>query len=118
MSQTIVNLTLPIVVAKIDHLLNESPDWDQWSALANPDLRQRLAAYVLRRLPVVYTTLESTVVGPMNAPANCYSHAQHTQIEQLIHQGLQVLLEDESTPNIVSAQVLAESGLLPSTWFG
>lgn len=117
MSQTIVNLTLPIVVAKINDILNDSPTWNGWPSLAHPDLRQQLAAYVLRRMPVVYITLESDAADNLHA-ANCYSHEQHTQIEQLIQQGMQMLIDHSSSKRYGSDQVLADAGASPSSWFG
>jgi hypothetical protein len=124
MTQTIVNLTLPLVVAKINDVLNDAPDWDEWQMLAMPELHQRLVAYVVRRLPVVYVTLESEMLELMHTPSSCYSHEQHLQMEELIQQGLQVLLEhqrqlEHQHQRVTPANLgLVEAGAGPSTWFG
>lgn len=117
MSQTIVNLTLPIVIAKINDVLKDPPAWNDWPSLAHSDLQQQLAAYVLRRMPVVYITLESDVADNFYV-TNCYSHEQHLQIEQLIRQGIQLLRDHSSLKRQDAEQIWADSEVAPSTWFG
>ena len=118
MSQTIVNLTLPIVVEKINHVLNHSSPWSERPTLAVPELRQKLTAYVLSRLPVVYVTMESEAACSMDSPTCCYSQEQQVKIDQLIQQGLAVLLEHQYFWHLYSSPDLVESGNSPSHWFG
>jgi hypothetical protein len=95
MSQAIVNVTLPIVVAKIETVLQD-PSYPHPGTTANAiDLRQRLTAYVLRRLPVIYVTLDRDTIQRMGTPSQCYSCEQHRHIDRLIQQGIQTLLHDE-----------------------
>jgi hypothetical protein len=119
MSQTIVNLTLPIVVEKINHVLNHASPWSERLTPAVPELRQKLTAYVLSRLPVVYVTMESEAACSMDNPTYCYSHEQQARIDQLIQQGLALLLEHQHLwqPHLDPAE-LVESGNSPSNWFG
>ena len=95
MSQVIVNLTLPIVVAKLETVLRDLASLSQGEGRDATDLRQRLTAYVLRRLPVLYITLDQDTIRRMGTPSECYSHEQHRQIDRLIQQGLQAILHAE-----------------------
>lgn len=54
MSKSIVNLTIPWVVAEIEQVLETYPHHPYQQAFANPDLRQELIAYVLTRIHNVY----------------------------------------------------------------
>ncbi|MEY3298116.1 MAG: hypothetical protein RLZZ597_1376 [Cyanobacteriota bacterium] len=94
MSQVIVNVTLPIVVAKIETALKDVTIEVQGEAHTT-DLRQRLAAYVLRRLPVIYVTLDQESIRHRGTPSECYSYEQHRHIDHLIQQGLQAILNAE-----------------------
>ncbi|MFH7242589.1 MAG: hypothetical protein ACHWZW_07035 [Spirulina sp.] len=98
MSQVIVNLTLPIVVAKIESVLKNAAPENRWQVANGMDLRQRLTSYVLRRLPVMYVTLDQHSIRRMGTPSQCYSYDQHRQIDRLIQQGLQTLIEDGASP--------------------
>jgi hypothetical protein len=129
MSQVIVNLTLPIVVAKIESVLNDNASEKCWEPSNRMDLRQRLTAYVLRRLPVIYVTLDQDSIRRMGTPSQCYSYDQHQQIDRLIQQGLQTLIDDgrlaplSSGENGASTAMNAKHGhlqevTLVSTWFG
>lgn len=92
MSQVIVNLTLPVVVAKIETLLRDSSSPGVRETMDVADLRQRLTAYVLRRLPVIYVTLDQDTIRRMGTPSQCYSYEQHRHIDRLIEQGIETLL--------------------------
>jgi hypothetical protein len=94
MSHVIVNLTLPIVVAKVESVLNDTASEKDWEPSNVMDLRQRLTAYVLRRLPVIYVTLDQDSIRRMGTPSQCYSYDQHQQIDRLIRQGLQAIIDN------------------------
>ncbi len=117
MSQTIVNLTLPIVSARVDEALQSSAVWHEQPIMAMPELRQKLMAYVLSRLPAVYITVESTIACSLDDPASCYPDEQQRHIEQLIQQGLAALLEQRQHW-AASPPSLADASLSPSHWFG
>lgn len=128
MSQVIVNLTLPIVVAKIETVLNDTNAEILW-AVNVADLRQRLAAYVLRRLPVIYVTLDQATIQHIGTPSECYSYEQHRHIDRLIQQGLEDLLnrqpiygdsETDEAPAVVPPPQTEPTDdiAMVSTWFG
>ncbi|TVP67490.1 MAG: hypothetical protein EA342_08610 [Leptolyngbya sp. LCM1.Bin17] len=118
MSQTIVNLTLPTVTEKIDAILAIYIAQGYFSDVDHHDLRQRLAAYVLSRLPVVYVTMDSTAACSLESPSECYSPAQHEQMSRLIHQGIEVLLRMVTASYDHRDRELADTGASPSNWFG
>jgi hypothetical protein len=118
MAQTIVNLTLPIVTEKIDQLLSTYPQRPYQDLFNSPELRQKLAAYVLSRLPVIYVTMESRQACNLNPSAGCYSHEQHEHIEQLIHQGIDTLMAHRRTLRRGQNPSLTPTTATPSTWFG
>ncbi|MBW4485706.1 MAG: hypothetical protein KME14_24520 [Tildeniella torsiva UHER 1998/13D] len=118
MTQTIINLTLPIVTDKIDDILAAYPLYEYRQVFAVPELRQKLTAYVLSRLPVVYVTMDSSTACDMTTSGHCYSSEQHSQINQLIHQGLEALLGRPETWHRRPSPELVEAEPIPSSWFG
>jgi hypothetical protein len=117
MSQTIVNLTLPIVTAKINDALRDSPLWSEPPTMATQELHQKLTAYVLSRLPAVYITLESEVACSLDDPTSCYPNEQQRHIDQLIQQGL-IALSEQRQSWMSRPTALADASLSPSHWFG
>lgn len=118
MSQTIVNLTLPIVAEKIDQLLNTYPRQPYQKVFNSPEWRHKLTAYVLSRLPVVYVAMENHQAAAMNVPVECYSHEQHAQIEQIIHQGIDSLITHRRHTGYRYRASASTPSAVPSNWFG
>jgi hypothetical protein len=121
MPQTIINLTLPIVTDKIDDILAAYPLYEYRQVFAVPELRQKLTAYVLARLPVVYVTMDSGATNGLETTGRCYSSDQHAQINQLIHQGIDALLgrpEIWQSCHGVDRADRVEADPIPSSWFG
>jgi hypothetical protein len=118
MAQTIVNLTLPIVTDKIDAILAAYPLYEYRQVFAVPELRQKLTAYVLSRLPVVYVTMDSSTACDMAPTGQCYSSEQHNQINQLIHQGIEALLGRPEIEQRRPSAERVEAEAIPSSWFG
>lgn len=118
MPQTIVNLTLPIVTEKITRILNTYPRGPYQEAFHSSELRQKLTAYVISRLPVIYVTMENARACDLDAPIECYSHDQHEQIEQLIHQGIESIMTHRSNPSKRQSAPLSKATDVPSHWFG
>jgi len=114
MPQTIVNLTLPTVLEKIDAILDAYPFYPHQQAFAAPDLRQRLTAYVMSRMPVVYVTMDAHHACNLESPGGCFSPTQHEQLNHLVRQGIDTLLSPEcpATPDPVL------DAPMPSSWFG
>lgn len=119
MSQRILNITLPVVSAKVDQVLMDNALKSTLDALAISDLRDRLTTYVVRRLPAVYVTLEGEEVSTLKDPShpttcNYYPEQQLAEIEQLIQQGLHALMAME--PPYPTTTLEAVEGV--SCWFG
>ncbi len=129
MSHVIVNLTLPIVVAKVESVLHDTASEQGWELSNVMDFRQRLTAYVLRRLPVIYVTLDQDAIRRMGTPSQCYSYDQHQRIDRLIQQGLQTLIDNGIPAPLPSGEYGASMAMnakhdhlqevmLASNWFG
>ncbi len=118
MTQAIVNLTLPIVTDRIDDILAAYPLYEYRQVFAVPELRQKLTAYVLARLPVVYVTMDSGAARGLEPAGNCYSSDQHDQINQLIHQGIDALLGRPEVWRHHPGTERVEAEPIPSSWFG
>ncbi len=55
MSPELINLTLPVVIAEIENVLEDYPEYPYQVAFSMPELRQRLLAHVLTHTPNRYT---------------------------------------------------------------
>ncbi|MBD0268121.1 MAG: hypothetical protein ICV77_07475 [Cyanobacteria bacterium Co-bin8] len=118
MPQTIVNLALPVVTEKINVLLLGYPFYPYQQTFASPAVRERLVAYVLSRIPGFYVSMDHVAACSLESPGNCYSAEQHQQIEQLIHQGIEHLLNPRQAWGSSSRLDPSDSAFLPSSWFG
>jgi hypothetical protein len=118
MAQTIVNLTLPVVTQKISQLLTTYPQRPHQELFNSPDVRQKLTAYVLSRLPVIYVTMDNSQAYDLDPSVDCYSHKQNQQIEQLIHQGIDTLVAHRRSVRRRQSSPLAAAANTPSNWFG
>lgn len=135
MPQTIVNFALPVVTERIDEVLASYPVYPYQHAFSAPERRQKLAAYVLSRIPGYYVTMDQAAACSLESPRSCYTPEQHQQIEQLIRQGIEHLLNSAqnweshasqspavgqaaSTGSRSAAGSESGSTLMPSSWFG
>ena len=109
MANTLINIALPVVNEIIDDVLAAGPSASYRETFSSSDARDRLATFVLSRLPARYITVTDSECS-LDFPRNCYSAEQHRQIRQLVHQGIQKVITRPmaSTPDT----------LIPSTWFG
>ncbi|MFB8791706.1 MAG: hypothetical protein U7123_23400 [Potamolinea sp.] len=99
MTISIVNLTLLNVNAELENLLVFYPAQIQRNIFANPDLRQKLLTYVLKRINNHYVAFcqENISVIP---PHTLYcSTFEQLEIEELIQQGIYCLLKQPSISN-------------------
>ncbi|MEM7066343.1 MAG: late competence development ComFB family protein [Cyanobacteria bacterium P01_B01_bin.77] len=108
MANTLINIALPVVNEIIDDVLAD-PSESYRETFTSSDARDRLATFVLSRLPARYMTVADHE-RPLELPRNCYSAEQHRQIRQLVHQGIQKV--------ITRPVALTSETLIPSTWFG
>jgi hypothetical protein len=114
MTQTIVNLASLVVTEKITDVLSHYPVNPHQQAFAAEPLRQKLAAYVLSRMPALYATVNDNQACAIDSPASCYTPEQHSQMGQLIHRGIQHLLSRQ--PGRPASQAAVNAA--PSSWFG
>ncbi|MEL6382892.1 MAG: hypothetical protein AAFQ89_10540 [Cyanobacteria bacterium J06626_18] len=118
MSQTIVNLALPVITSKIDAVLDTYPAAPYQQAFASAALREKLTAYVLRRVPTLYATAETATACSSTVPTNCFSGDQHIQMDRLIHQGIRHLMAHQKRREAMPQSASVGSQLMPSSWFG
>ncbi len=93
MTISIVNLTLLDVNAELENLLVFYPAQIQRKIIANPDLREKLLAYVLKRINNHYVARCKENI-PIIPPHILYcSTLEQLEIEELIQQGIYYLLK-------------------------
>ena len=118
MAQTIVNLALPVITSKIEEVLDTYSASPHQRVLSSTAFREKLATYVLRRVPTLYTTTEVTTACASNMPSTCFSGEQHTQMDRLIHQGIRHLTTQQQTWETAPQHSAVSGHLTPSNWFG
>jgi hypothetical protein len=118
MAQTIVNLAQALVEYKVNEVLNSFPGSTHQAIFSGAALHEQLVAYVLKRIPAEYITTQETELCSIDTAINCFSKAQHHQVNQLIHEGIQHILSQDggSEPSTRATSYMAGSSL--STWFG
>lgn len=119
MSQAIVNLALPVVTEKIDEILEHYPVAPHRETFTSMDVRQKLVAYVLTRMPALYATVEDGGTCSLSHPELCYSIEQQRRMKQLIHQGIQHLVSQRQLHReTLGKMATGNAHLTPSSWFG
>lgn len=88
MNKQIINLTLPVVIEEIEHILATYPRHPYQQAFSAASLRQDLVAYVLSRVPNQYAVLEETQSSSNSLLLPCYSTQRLLDIEHWIHLGI------------------------------
>ncbi len=109
MANTLINIALPVVNEIIDDVLATGQSSSYRETFTSSDARDRLATFVLSRLPARYMTIADSECS-LELPRNCYSAEQHRHIRQLVHQGIQKVLTRPVSPT--------PETLFPSSWFG
>jgi hypothetical protein len=98
MSTVIVNLTQHLAIHDIERVLETYPDHPYQQAFSHPDFRQQLIAWVLSRVPNVFTVAQETdemTIHPDYAP---YCTDVQTCLEYVIQQGIQdILIREQKT---------------------
>ena len=115
MATKIVNLTQESVCRKIEETLKQNSDCADSQVFANPDLQQKLTAYVLKRVHNCYVAVEpgqeATQEGMIKAELQC------SQLDDLIRQGMDVLRRTVQ-PHTLRAIDGSYRSTEPSHWFG
>ena len=97
MSYELINLTLPVVVAKIEDVLENYPEHPYQIAFSMPELRQRLLAHVLTRTPNYYA-VQGEKLTTLKDPKSLFPAPTQEQLrmENLIHGGILHLLREHA----------------------
>lgn len=96
MSPELINLTLPVVIANIENVLEDYPEYPYQVAFSLPELRQRLLAHVLTHTPNCYTVAGEKLT--LKTPKFPYpsSMQERIQMENLIHGGILHILRENA----------------------
>lgn len=113
MTQTIVNLALPVVATKVEEILTQYPTYPHQHVFNSIDWRQRLVSYVLGRMPSVYTAMDATQFCSAATAAGCYSMEQQHYMVHLIHQGIAHLVSQQR----LHPETYPQADMA-SAWFG
>jgi hypothetical protein len=118
MTKTIVNLTLPVVAAEIEDVLETYPHHPYQQAFSIPDIRQELIAHVLSRISSCYVVLEDAQKPSIHLNSLPGSLKEKACIRSFIHQGIEKIFHKKEKE--LSRQIPEEvdAGCSPSHWFG
>ncbi|HEY9651728.1 MAG TPA: late competence development ComFB family protein [Coleofasciculaceae cyanobacterium] len=97
MSTTIVNLTLLKLSEELENILAIYSEHTYQRTLNNPDLRTKLVAYVLNRMPNRYITVEEEELSLISSQSILFSTHESLKMEKLIHQGVYDLSEKKDS---------------------
>ncbi|MDB9526897.1 hypothetical protein PN498_12935 [Oscillatoria sp. CS-180] len=118
MAQEIVNVSLPVVTNKVEEVLSNYTTAHYQTALSSKILREKLVAYVLRRMPTFYTTAETSHSCSAENLTHCFSQEQQIIMDDLIHEGIQHLTARQAPWESITQGAPQSCGSLPSHWFG
>lgn len=117
MFKTIINLTQQAAIAEIENVIDTYPYHPYQQAFAIPEIRQDLIAYVLNRIPCVYSVVNNEQ-RTQQANYQLPSSQQKIHLEQLIHQGIFSILQEKSDWVSRHLPDTVQCGMEPSHWFG
>ncbi len=118
MSKTIVNLTLPTVVAIIEDILETYPHHPYQQAFSIPEVRQELVAHVLSRISNSYTVIEEEQQSHLSIDSLPCSLESRLCIEATIHEGIEKIMFNQEKDLSHQIPEEVDPGLEPSHWFG
>lgn len=117
MTREIVNLTASAIVEEIESFLETYSNQSYQQAFTNPDLRQKLITYIMRRFSSCYVVVDKSKQPSISFKSLPFSPEEGLCTEALIHQGIQHILTENVSQ--VSHQIPQEvKPLAPSHWFG
>lgn len=118
MNKQLVNLTLPVVIEEIEHILATYPTYPYQQVFSYSGLRQDLIAYVLSHVPNQYAVVEDTKSSSNPTRLPGYSTQRLLDIEHWIHLGIRDVLHVYHTSNCTMTQLASltptTSSLIPS----
>ncbi|WP_204140766.1 hypothetical protein [Halomicronema sp. CCY15110] len=118
MTQTIINLTLPVIQRKVEAALENVPAKSMPMTEITNRLQEKLVAYVVSRMPTYYVTAEQHQPCSLENPISCFSQAQQAEMDQLIDAGLRHLSARRSSWETQAQAVTGSFESSPSHWFG
>jgi hypothetical protein len=96
MDMTLINLTLLKVNGEIENFLGKIyPVATYQKILRNPQLRQKLLAYILSRIPNRYAAFHSEKIISISPEPLSFSTGEKLEIKQLVQQGVVYLILSE-----------------------
>lgn len=119
MTKTLVNLTISVVVKKLENILETYPHHPYQEAYANPDIRQTLIAYILSRIPNQYITVDEEEKSEFICSDSILRSLERTlHIESIIRQGIEKVLREQIEDVHRYIPEVVEPHLAASHWFG
>ncbi len=88
-----VNLTLVKVIREMENILAIYPAQTYKQVAGNPDLQQKLVAYILNRLPNKYITIDDEQLAENLSQNISCSTWEQLEIEELVQQGIYYLIK-------------------------
>lgn len=116
--KTVINLTEQSVIKEIERVLDNYSYYPYQQAFAIPGLRQELIAYVLNRIPCLYSVVESEKPYSLSYKLPRQPLEQQLHLENLIHQGIVSIMQDKSDWISHHSCETLNVGCAPSHWFG
>jgi hypothetical protein len=119
MTKTLVNLTITLVLKKIENILETYTHHPYQEAFANPDIRQTLVAYILSRVPNQYITLDEAEKPEFFCSESLERSLESTShIESIIHEGIKKVLYEQVDNVHRYIPEAVDPALIASHWFG
>jgi hypothetical protein len=118
MVKTIVNLVESLIGTEIKAILDAYPYYPYRQAFSAPELHHKLVAYVITRTPCLYAVVDESQVHTDTLESLCCSPEQQQQIVDLIHQGIQHILQSDVNWRDQTIPQEDTPGGVPSHWFG
>ncbi|MCC5636377.1 hypothetical protein LC593_11000 [Nostoc sp. CHAB 5844] len=118
MTKTLVNLTISVVVKKLENILETYPHHPYQEVYANPDIRQILIAYILSRIPNQYITVDEEKPEFICSDSLLRSLERTLHIETIIHQGIEEVLREQIENFHRYIPEVVDPNLVASHWFG
>ncbi|MEO1134773.1 MAG: hypothetical protein AAFX40_18990 [Cyanobacteria bacterium J06639_1] len=118
-TETLVNLTVPMVVRDIESVLETYSQNAYRRAFAIPEMRRKLEAYVLSRVPNQYAVASEEDTSFENLDRIALSHvSERSRVERVICDGIECVLQDNADKIGHQLPVDDNPCTAPSHWFG
>lgn len=106
MSRKVINMTLPVVINEIEHILETYPKYPYQQAFTASGLRQDLVAYVLTHVPNQYAFVNEKQ-NDLTALYPPCSSERILEIEHWIHLGIRDVLHIYQRSNCYLPQMVS-----------